>query len=129
GVTQELAALGSGYAGFNIAGFPHEEAFGLGSWIVLGLLLLAMLVSFWERRRTEYLLGALIVLAAAIPLVAGLFETQIATATASRWLAAAFLLLGSIVLWSRRAISERLGWTNITGADITGAGFVAEART
>jgi hypothetical protein len=26
GVTQELAALGSGYAGFNVAGFPHQEA-------------------------------------------------------------------------------------------------------
>ena len=30
GVTQELAALGSGYTGYNIAGFPHQEALGLG---------------------------------------------------------------------------------------------------
>ena len=28
GVTQELAALGSGYTGFNLAGFPHQEALG-----------------------------------------------------------------------------------------------------
>ncbi len=105
GVTQELARFG----GFDIAGFPHEEAFGLGSWIVFGLLLVAMIASFWERRNNAYLLGALAVLAGAIPLLAGQFETQIATATAWRWLAAMFLLLGSIAIWSRRKISERLG--------------------
>ncbi|HET6973446.1 MAG TPA: hypothetical protein VFH96_05440 [Pyrinomonadaceae bacterium] len=110
GVTQELA----GYAGFDIAGFPHAEAFGLGSWIVFGLLLVAMIGSFWERRSNAYLLGALAVLAAAIPLLAGRFESQIATATAWRGLAAMFLLLGSIVIWSRRKIF--------------GAGFLEEVR-
>jgi hypothetical protein len=127
GVTRELAALGSGYAGLNIAGFPHEEALGPGSWIVLGLLLVAMFLSFWERRRSEYLLGAVAVLAATIPLVAGRFESQIATATAWRWLLATFLLLGSIAIWSRRAISERLstfGWPTFCGE-----GFVEEVRT
>ena len=109
GVTLELA----GYSGLDIAGFPHQEEFGLGSWIVLGLLLVATIGTFWERRNNAYLLGAIAVLAGAIPLLAGQFETQIATATAWRWLAAIFLLLGSIVIWSRHKISE---------------GFVAEAR-
>jgi hypothetical protein len=113
GVTQELA----GYGSLDIAGFPHQEAFGLGSWIVLGLLLVATIASFWERRSNAYLLGALAVLAGAIPLLAGQFETQIATASVWRWLAAIFLLLGSIVIWSRRKILDRLG-----------EGFVAEAR-
>src|SRR6185369_3191172 len=90
GVMQELAGIG----GINIAGFAHAEAFGLGSWIVFGLLLIAMLVSFWERRHSVYLLGALIVLTGAIPLLAGRFESQVATATAWRWLAATFLLIG-----------------------------------
>jgi len=102
GVTQELA----GYGGFDIAGFSHQEAFGLGSWIVFGLLLVAMIASFWERRSNAYLLGALTVCAGTIPLLAGQFETQIATATAWRWLAAIFLLLGSIAIWSRRRFSE-----------------------
>ena len=97
--------------------FHTQEAFGLGSWIVFGLLLVAMIVSFWERRSNAYLLGAVAVLAGAIPLLAGQFETQIATATAWRWLAAMFLLLGSIAIWSRRKISERLG-----------EGFVEEVR-
>ena len=114
GVTQELA----GFGGFDIAGFPHLEAFGLGSWIVFGLLLVAMIASFWERRSNAYLLGALAVFAAVIPLLAGQFESQIATATAWRWLAAIFLLLGSIAIWSRRKISERLG-----------KAFVEEVRT
>jgi hypothetical protein len=103
GVTQELA----GYGGFDIAGFPHAEAFGLGSWIVFGLLLVATIASFWERRSNSYLLGALAVLTGAIPLLAGQFETQIATATAWRWLAAIFLLVGSIAIWTRRKISEQ----------------------
>lgn len=118
GVTQELAALGSGYAGFNVAGFPHQEALDLGSWIVLGLLLLAMLESFWERRRGLYLLGALVALSAAIPLLAGQFETQISTATAWRFLAALFFLGASLVLWYRGAISQRLktfGWPGLDG--------------
>lgn len=106
GVTQELAAWGSGYPGYDIAGFPHQEALGLGSWIVLGLLTVAMLANYSERRRGVYLLGALAVLSAALPLIAGLFETQVATATAWRWLAALFLLAGSLVLWNR-------GWTRI----------------
>lgn len=113
GVTQELA----GYGGFDIAGFPHAEAFGLGSWIVFGLLLVAMIGSFWERRSNSYLLGAVAVVVGVIPLLAGQFESQIATATAWRWLAAMFLLLGSIAIWSRRKISERLG-----------EGFVEEVR-
>jgi len=113
-VTQELA----GYSGFDIAGFPHQEAFGLGSWILFGLLLIAMIGSFWERRNKAYLLGALAVLAAVIPLLAGQFETQTATATAWRWLAAIFLFLGSIVIWARRKIAERLG-----------EGFVEESRS
>ena len=102
GVTQELAAWGSGYPGYDVAGFPHQEALGLGSWIVLGLLTIAMLADYFERRSGVYLLGALVVLSAAIPLLAGLFEPQIATATAWRWFAALFLIAGSIPLWYYR---------------------------
>ena len=104
GVTQELAAWGSGYQGFDVAGFPHQEALGLGSWIVLGLLTVAMVANYAEGRRSAYLLGALVVASAAIPLIAGPFETQIATATAWRWFAALFLVAGSVVLWNRRWI-------------------------
>jgi hypothetical protein len=127
GVTQELAARGVSYPGFNIAEFPHQEALGVGSWIVLGLLLLTMLASFWQRRRRIYLLGALVVLSAVMPLVAGQFENQGATATAWRWLAAVFLVIGSLAIWYRDAISKRLatfGWPEFVGDT-----FTSEART
>ena len=118
GVTQELAALSSGYEGFNIADFPHQEALKLGSWIVLGLVLLLMLANYWDRRRGRYLFGALAALTATIPLLAGQFEIQIATATAWRFLAALFFLGASLALWYRSAISKRLkdlGWPDFDG--------------
>jgi hypothetical protein len=125
GVTQELAAWGSGHAGFNIADFPHQEALGLGSWIVLGLLLVTMLASFRERRQGMYLLGAVATLSAAVPLLAGQFENQIATATAWRWLAAIFLLGGSLLLWYRQRL-VRFGWPAPAG-DVDA--FAKQART
>ncbi|HEX5890668.1 MAG TPA: hypothetical protein VFY61_18285 [Pyrinomonadaceae bacterium] len=102
GLTRELLALGAGYAGLNIAGFAHQETIALGSWVLLGLLTVLMLTNYAERRREEYLLAALVLLSAAIPLLAGRFEPQMATAAAWRWLAAFFLLAGSLVLWYRR---------------------------
>ena len=102
GVIREVAAPGARAGGFNIARFPHEEALGPGTWIVLGLLILAMLLTYWERRRNAFLLGALAVFSGIIPLLAGHFENQLATATAWRWLAAVFLLGGSLVIWYRR---------------------------
>lgn len=108
GVTRELEVLGSAYAGINVAGFAHQEVLALGSWILLGLLTVLLLANYWERRRQEYLLGAIVGLSVAIPLLAGRFEMQMATATAWRWLAAVFLLGGSIVLWYRRRESRAM---------------------
>ena len=127
GIGQELQALGSGYA-FDIADFPHQEALGVGSWVLLGLLLLITLGSFWERRDRVHLLGALVILLTIVPLLAGRFEAQLATATAWRWLAAIFLLFGSLVLWYRRPIAQRLaslGWPNIDDLNA----FSTQART
>ena len=110
GLTRELVALGSGHPGFDIAGFPHEEALALGSWIVLGLLTITMLANFWDRRRSAYLLGAVVVFSATIPLLAGRFEYQVATATAWRWFAAVFLISGSLLLWFRQRLDK---WSEV----------------
>ncbi|HEY0764940.1 MAG TPA: hypothetical protein VGD61_21355 [Pyrinomonadaceae bacterium] len=118
GIAREVLAFGSEYRGLNIAEFPHVEALGLGSWIVLGLLMLAMLLSYWERRHSAFLLGALVVLSGIIPLLAGQFEYQIATASAWRWLAAVFLLVGSLLIWYRRRLASLLstfGWPAPSG--------------
>ncbi|HET6979772.1 MAG TPA: hypothetical protein VFI24_25800, partial [Pyrinomonadaceae bacterium] len=108
GIAREALALGRDYRGFNIAEFPHAEALGTGSWIVLGLLLLAMLLSYRERRRSAFLLGALAVLSGIIPLLAGQFEFQLAAASAWRWLAAVFLLIGSFAIWYRHRFAKGL---------------------
>jgi hypothetical protein len=118
GVVRELLPLGSDFGGVNAANLPHQEALALGSWILVGLLTLLMLANAWERRKDVYLLGAIVALFTAIPLLAGLFETQLATATAWRWFAAAFLLSGSLALWYRRSLAQRLarfGWPTVEG--------------
>jgi len=116
GVTQELAAYGSDYAGFDLAGFPRQEVLGFGSWIVFGLLIVTMLAHSWERRRSAYVLAAMVGSAAIVPLLAGRFEAQVATASAWRWLSVAFLILVSIALWTRTRISRELtnsGWPKL----------------
>ena len=72
GVKQELTARGSATPVWNIVGFPHQYALGLGSWIVLGLLVIAMLGNLRERRRAVYFFGAVAALATVCPLLAGL---------------------------------------------------------
>ncbi|HEY0544940.1 MAG TPA: hypothetical protein VGC91_06045 [Pyrinomonadaceae bacterium] len=108
GLRLELATRGVAVSVWNLAGFPHEQAYGAGAWILLGLLLLAMLAGFWERRKTLYMLGALLAASVAIPLLAAVWETSFATASAWRWLAAVFLLLLSLPLWFREGVTRQL---------------------
>ena len=108
GVVRELAMPGGAFRGFNVAGFPHAEALGLGSWIILGLLTVLLVANFRERGQKKHLLGAVIAISAAIPLLAGRFEVELATTAAWRWLAALFLLGGSLVLWYRGNQSREL---------------------
>lgn len=101
GVKQELTALGKATPAWDIVGFPHQFALGLGSWILLGLLVIVMLANLRQRKHQNYLLGAVVALALASPLLAGLWETQIATASAWRWFAALFLIAASVPIWFR----------------------------
>jgi hypothetical protein len=108
GVAQEFAPSGSETLNWNIAGFPHSEAFALGSWIVMGLLTIIMLANAWERKQRFYLIGAMIAGCAMIPLLAGRFELQLASATAWRFLAAIFFALGSVLIWFRKQVRSQL---------------------
>ena len=98
GVKLELARQGVISQAFNLGGFAHEHALGAGSWTLLGLLVVTLLASYYEcgletaRRARLYILGVIVALWCAAPLLAGLWEAQFATATAFRWLAALFLL-------------------------------------
>ncbi|HXD33507.1 MAG TPA: zinc ribbon domain-containing protein [Pyrinomonadaceae bacterium] len=99
GVKQELTARGAATPVWDIVGFPHQYALGLGSWILLGLVVVVMLANLRQRQKQNYILGAVAALAMMTPLLAGLWETQLATASAWRWFAALFLIAASIPLW------------------------------
>ncbi|HKY30664.1 MAG TPA: zinc ribbon domain-containing protein [Pyrinomonadaceae bacterium] len=123
GVTRELTAQGVDNPSWNIAGFPHQEAFGIGSWIVLALLVIALLANAWEQRRAVYIVGAVAALTSIPPLIAGTFETEIATASAWRWVGALFLILGVLpLLYRERAFAflRSFGWpeTDVSDAEL-----------
>jgi hypothetical protein len=120
GVTRELTAQGLDNPSWNIAGFPHQEAFSLSSWILLGFIIVSMLANAWERRSAVYFLGAVAALSTVCPLLAGRFETDIATASAWRWLSALFLLLASLPILFRDQVFawlRSLGWPQIDISD------------
>ena len=104
GISQELANPNRTPRVFELAGYPHELIFGIGSLLLLGILLVLMLGNLRERKAGIFALGGLLVLWAACPLVAGRFESQFATASALRWSVAIFLVALSIAF----AFSPRL---------------------
>jgi hypothetical protein len=114
GVTRELTAHDVANPSWDLAGFPHLEILQPGSWILLALILIALLANLWERRRSNYLVGAVAASTAVIPLLAGTWEGQ--TASAWRWLAALFLVVGSVALWYSKQIADWLksfGWPSV----------------
>src|SRR6185436_6880853 len=93
---------------------PHALNFGIGSLIIVIVLLAVMVANAFERRRGAFALGAVVILWSVCPLVAGRFEPQVATASAGRWSLAIFLLIASVLY----ALRERL-WSR--DVDIAGA--------
>jgi hypothetical protein len=96
GISKELTHAARTPLVFNLAGFPHELIFGVGSLILLAILLAVMFGNLRERRRGVFALGALVTLWTVCPLVAGRLESQFATASAGRWSVAIFLLVVSV---------------------------------
>ena len=129
GLISELTQSENGSAPWNIAGFPHVEALRLGSWIVLALLVIAMLSNLWERRRSFYLLGAVLALLTAIPLMAGTWEPQTATASAWRWLAVIALILFSLPLWFYESVAVRLKVVGWPATELTSTELIKRTRT
>jgi hypothetical protein len=92
---------------YDFAGHPHALIFGIGSLILLIVLLTVMVANLLARWREAFALGAVIVLWSLCPLIAGRFESQVATASAGRWALAIFLLIASALyalrerFWSR----------------------------
>src|SRR5260370_8033264 len=96
GISAELTSAGRTPLVFNLAEFPHELVFGVGSLILLAILLAVMSANSGERGGGVFAVGTLFMWWSACPLLAGRFESQYATASAGRWAVAIFLLGASI---------------------------------
>jgi hypothetical protein len=97
GIGYELTNPARAPATYDFAGHPHALIFGVGSLLLLVVLLAVMIGNAIEHRRGAFVLGAWLALWCACPLVAGRFEPQVATASAGRWAVAIFLLIASIL--------------------------------
>jgi hypothetical protein len=107
-------------AAFEVARIPHGPALGVGSWALLGLVVVVLLAGQWERPRRLDLLGALLAATMAAPLLAGRWEPQVAAASAFRWSSAVVLLAASALIWGRDRLAagaSRLGWRIEPGRD------------
>ena len=114
GISKELTNAARTPTTFDLLGFPHTLIFGIGSWILLAILLVLMIGNFWERRRATFALGSLIIIWTICPLLAGRFEPQLATASAMRWSVAIFVLVVSVA-FSRYRRRGRNGQHGLSG--------------
>jgi hypothetical protein len=100
---------------FEFAGIPHQHALGWGAWVWMAGV--ALLFMTWQREkfRVAHNAGLLLTISAVCPLVSGLWESDVATASALRWMSALFLAGVSAGTWiwqARRPATERdgVGW-------------------
>jgi hypothetical protein len=83
--------------------------FGPGAWILLGCTTLALLVALWGSQQTAAVLGLTLMSLTVPVLVAGRFETELATASALRCGLAGTFLVSAVVLWLRFSIGRLAG--------------------
>ncbi|MBX9787645.1 MAG: hypothetical protein K2Y37_01915 [Pirellulales bacterium] len=98
---------------FELNDVPHAPAQGVGTWILLIAVGAVLIAGLWERVNSWRILGLLTTGAALMPLIGAWWEPQVAAASALRWSAAAYFLVGSIGIWSRATIArlgQRLRW-------------------
>jgi hypothetical protein len=96
GISKELTSPEQSPLVFDL-GFPHQLIFGASGLILLIILLAVMFGNQRERGSYAFALGTLVMLWSVCPLLAGRFESQVASASAARWSVALFLLVISIV--------------------------------
>jgi len=91
----------------------YQTAYEYGSWIALGLIILALLVSLWEKFSHWALGGVLLVATAAPLLVSAPFESSGATVSAMRWSFAIYTVITAAAVWLREPIGQgfrRMTW-------------------
>ncbi|MGI9457581.1 MAG: hypothetical protein ACR2NU_13535, partial [Aeoliella sp.] len=101
---------------FAIRGVPHEHARGTGTWALLGIVGMMLAAGMWDGRAVLRMLGLLLLAGLVCPLVASLWEPDVAVASALRWCLAAVVLAGSVTVWNRRKL---LNLVRMCGVDIS----------
>ncbi len=86
-------------AAFELQGIPHDHALGYGTWLLAGVLIVVFFAAQWAHYSSWRVLGIVAIVAMACPLLAALWTPEVAAASALRWLAAGFLLVGSVAVW------------------------------
>ncbi len=109
GIKFELTIRGGAASIWNFAGFAHEHAYGVGAWVLLGLLLLVMSAGYLQRQLIIYVAGLIVVASAGVPLLAARWEQQFATASAWRWFAVGLFILLALPIWFREKLRKKSG--------------------
>jgi hypothetical protein len=122
GVVRELSWPGAPLAMTDLAGFPHAAVFGAGAWLLGGLLLIAFLATAWLERKRGFMVGAVALLFAGVPLLAARWEVAAATASAWRWLASGLLLSLAALVWQRERVMTVFKAWGIARDRFTGIG-------
>jgi hypothetical protein len=107
GVARELMTAGP------VSDVAHTHALGIGSWVLLGGVLVLLLAGQWERFRPHDLLAAVPTAWMAVPLLAGRWEGDLAVTQALGWWSVLFFLVASLPIWGRCWLGPwvvRLGW-------------------
>jgi hypothetical protein len=91
---------------FEIPGIAHARAAGPWAWLLLGAVAATLAFGFWQRGDRWRVLGLVVVAMAMCPLLAVLWESDVAVASALRWTTACFFAVASIVMWVIRAASS-----------------------
>ncbi|QEH34675.1 hypothetical protein OJF2_32160 [Aquisphaera giovannonii] len=128
GVAQELSPRSAAgrvappAALFEIPGILHSPAMGAGSWLLLGLVLATILAGCRAQIRRADMAAAVAVGWLAVPLLAGLWEADVAVASALRWWSALYGLAASAKIWGRDGLVRLAGRLGLPIAVEPGAG-------
>lgn len=107
GILDELTPIGTPLT--TIWPTEHVYAYGFGAWVLLGVLASALVIALWEREQTAAVLGLVILAVTASILRSGVFEEELATASALRWALGLCFLVCSVPLWLRNSLTRLAG--------------------
>ncbi len=119
GIAQELTPISGAErvvpdaVNYEVLGIPHAPAYGTLAWVLLAAVLVTQSISLLELPR-RWNLTAVVVAGSTMPLlIASHWTSTVSVASATRWACSIFFMLGSIVIWMRQPILNKLrqaGW-------------------